>query len=433
VGLRLTRVVAIGVVAAVLFATPSAAQGFRVLVFSKTAGFRHASIPDGIAMIQTLGAANGFTVDATEDASEFSTANLARYAVVVWLSTTGDVLSSTQETAFRDYVEGGGGWVGIHAAADTEYEWPWYGQLIGGNAWFASHPAQQTATLHVEDQTHESTVHYPANFSFFEEWYNVANNPRPSVNVLVTIDENTYSGGSMGADHPISWYHEVGEGRSWYTALGHRSETIADTGFCQHVLGGIRWAAGAAGDSSVSCTATPTDGCIAAERASVDIDERVAGKEKLKVALNTLSVATAQSDFGDPVAANTGYAICVYDHAGTLCGEHRVARARQLCGTKPCWRNSSMSGYKYGDKAAPADGIHKMLVRGGGAGKGRLQASGKNNMGKGMVALPVGHAADLAGSPQAFVRIVTTDAGCFAATLTEVSTADGVRFRASTR
>src|SRR4051812_15770868 len=128
----------------------------KVLVFSKTAGFRHDSIPQGIAMVQALGAANGFSVTATEDAAQFTEANLAQYDVVVFLSTTGDILNDTQQAAFEHYIEAGGGYVGIHAAADTEYTWPWYGQMIGG--YFRNHPAgTPTATVKVEDADEPST------------------------------------------------------------------------------------------------------------------------------------------------------------------------------------------------------------------------------------------------------------------------------------
>jgi type 1 glutamine amidotransferase len=226
---------------------PASADGeFRVLVFSKTVGFRHGSIDDGIALVQSLGTANGFAVDTTEDAADFNSANLSQYAVVIWLSTTGDVLDDAQQAAFEAYIQNGGGWVGVHAATDCEYGWPWYGGLIGGNAWFQSHPSIQTATLNVEDATHESTVELPASFSIQDEWYNFQNNPRPSVNVLVTIDESSYDAGAdaMGDDHPISWYHEYDGGRAWYTALGHRDQTFADSRFQSHLLGGIQWAAG---------------------------------------------------------------------------------------------------------------------------------------------------------------------------------------------
>lgn len=220
----------------------------RVLIFSRTVGFRHASIADGIALVQSLGSSNDFVVDTTENAADFTKANLAQYGVVIWLSTTGDVLDGSQQAAFESYIQSGGAYVGVHAAADCEYDWPWYGQLLGGDAWFLSHPSIQDASLDVdpEEAGHPSTAHYPSRFEFRDEWYNFRNNPRSSVRVLLTLDESTYDPGSgaMGDDHPIAWYHEFDGGRSWYTAMGHRTETFEDADFASHLLGGILWAAG---------------------------------------------------------------------------------------------------------------------------------------------------------------------------------------------
>jgi type 1 glutamine amidotransferase len=219
-------------------------QPFKVLVFWKTAGFVHATeIVNGIALVQSLGAANGFVVHDSNDATVMNPANLAQYAVVIFLCTTGDILDPVQQTAFEGYITSGGSFIGIHSATDTEYGWPFYGALIG--AYFANHPAIQPATLRVEDGTHPSTRHYPARFSFTDEWYNFRTNPRATVDVLLAIDETSYSPGSgaMG-DHPIAWCHTVGLGRAWYTALGHRSETYAEASYARHLLGGILWAAG---------------------------------------------------------------------------------------------------------------------------------------------------------------------------------------------
>jgi cytochrome c len=223
----------------------AAAKRFRVLVFTKTTGFRHDSIPDGIALVQSLGAANGFRVDASEDAAVFNSQSLKNYRAVIFLNTTGEVLGPAQKAAFRTFIRQGGGWVGVHSAADTEHAWPFYGQLLGRGAWFLSHPAIQTATLLREEADHPSTRHYPASFSFIDEWYNFQADPRGAVDVLLALDETSYDPGSgaMG-DHPIAWCHGIGQGRAWYSALGHRSETYADPGFARHLLGGILWAAG---------------------------------------------------------------------------------------------------------------------------------------------------------------------------------------------
>ena len=154
----------------------------RVLVFSETAAFRHGSIPAGRAAIQQLGLQNGFAVDATEDSAQFNDANLAQYDAVVWLSTTGNVLTDDEQAAFERYIQGGGGFVGIHSASDTEYDWPWYGGLVG--AYFRNHPANQTADLVVADTAHPSTASLPTVWTRFDEWYNFQTNPRGNVHVL---------------------------------------------------------------------------------------------------------------------------------------------------------------------------------------------------------------------------------------------------------
>jgi len=242
---------AVMAVAALLAAPASpaaAAPVTKVLVFSKTAGFRHSSIPNGIAAIQALGAANGFSVTATEDANQFTTANLAQYQAVVWLSTTGDVLNATQQSAFQSYIASGKGYVGVHAAADTEYDWAWYGGLVG--AYFQSHPAIQQATIRVEDRSTVMTSHLPADWTRTDEWYSYRSNPRANVRVLMRLDESTYSGGSMG-DHPISWCQNYGGGRAFYTGLGHTEASYTETNFTRMLLGAIQWAGGA---QTATCT-----------------------------------------------------------------------------------------------------------------------------------------------------------------------------------
>jgi type 1 glutamine amidotransferase len=219
----------------------TAAGPYQVLVFSRTAGFRHDSIPAGIAAIRELGTEHGFTVTATEDGAAFAAANLDRYAVVVFLNTTGDVLDAGQQSAFEAYIRSGGGYVGVHSAADTEYDWPFYGDLVG--AYFAAHPAIQQATIRVEDRSHPSTAHLDATWVRTDEWYNYRTNPRSAVRVLVTLDESSYSGGTMGADHPLAWYRPFEGGRSFYTGGGHTVQAYAEPAFRAHLLGGIRYAA----------------------------------------------------------------------------------------------------------------------------------------------------------------------------------------------
>ncbi len=214
----------------------------RILVFSKTTGFRHASIPDAIAVVERLGAQNGFGVDPTEDSSVFNDERLAAYDAVLFLLTSGDVLDEAQKSAFERYIRAGGGFVGVHSASDTEYGWAWYGGLAG--AYFGGHPAIQNGIVTATDRVHPSTRGLPVKWTRVEEWYNFSSNPRPRVHVLATLDESTYSGGSMGADHPISWCQFYDGGRAWYTAMGHASETYAEPLFARHLLGGIQFAAG---------------------------------------------------------------------------------------------------------------------------------------------------------------------------------------------
>ncbi|MEV5674688.1 ThuA domain-containing protein [Streptomyces sp. NPDC052179] len=220
-----------------------AADPYDVLVFSRTAGFRHDSIPAGITAIQQLGAADGFTVRATEDAGAFTPQNLAGYEAVVFLSTTGDVLNTAQQDALSAYVDSGGGFVGVHAAADTEYDWPAYENLVGAR--FKSHPAIQQARVVTEDHAHPATSHLQDVWTRTDEWYNYRTNPRQDVHVLQSLDESSYTGGEMGGDHPITWCHPQQRGRSFYTGLGHTVESYSDPAFRKLLLGGIQYAAGA--------------------------------------------------------------------------------------------------------------------------------------------------------------------------------------------
>ena len=231
----------------------AAAPKFKVLVYSETQGFRHDSIETGVARIEQLGSANNFAVDATEDSTAFRANNLRKYDAVIFLSTTGNVLNANQQAAFENYIQDGGGYVGVHAAADTEYDWPFYGNLVG--AYFKSHPAIQEATVKVADKNHPSTKHLPDRWTRTDEWYDYRTNPRGDVHVLATLDETTYDGENMGtqSDHPIAWCQNFGGGRSFYTGGGHTKESYGEPAFQKHLLGGIRWAAG---DISGDCNAT---------------------------------------------------------------------------------------------------------------------------------------------------------------------------------
>ncbi len=222
-----------------LFSTTYAQDA--VLVFSKTKGYRHKSINVGKPAIMKMGSENKFKVDTTEDASLFTLDNLKKYKTVIFLSTTGDVLDSTQQLAFQQYIRQGGSYVGIHAAADCEYNWPWYNQLCG--AYFLAHPKQQNAEVDVVDKKFIATKMLPDVWKRFDEWYSYKN-IESGLNVVAKLDEKTYEGGKNGDNHPIAWYREFDGGRTFYTGLGHTDESYSEDLFLQHVLGGIKWAMG---------------------------------------------------------------------------------------------------------------------------------------------------------------------------------------------
>lgn len=210
-----------------------------VLVFAKTAGFRHASIEDGKEMFSRLASENAWTLQVTEDADLF-VKGLPRAKVVVFLSTTGDVLDDQQQQAFEDWFRQGGGFVGIHAAADTEYDWPWYGQMVG--AWFKRHPQIQKAEVVFEDTRHAITKGSPRLTVRNDEWYDYRVNPRGAVYVLASLNPSSYQGSEMLDDHPIMWCHEFQGGRAFYTGFGHTKESYTEPDFVRLVTRAVLWA-----------------------------------------------------------------------------------------------------------------------------------------------------------------------------------------------
>ena len=221
-----------------LFFLPQKQIKPKILIFSKTAGFRHESIEAGKIALMKLGQASGFIVDTTENAELFNTKTLKNYSAVIFLNTTGNVLNKAQEKAFEDFIRSGKGFVGIHAAADTEFEWEWYGKMVGG--YFHSHPEIQEAKLEVIDNKNLSTRHLPEIWTRKDEWYNYKNLNR-EVNVLIKLNTSSFSGSIHPNDHPIAWYHEYEGGKAWYTGLGHTRESYSDSLFLNHVLGGIKF------------------------------------------------------------------------------------------------------------------------------------------------------------------------------------------------
>lgn len=218
------------------------AQDNKVLVFHKTDGFYHNSIPTGIRTLKNLGDQNDFEVTATDDAAIFSEENLKTYNLVIFLNTTGNVLNENQEKAFEHYINGGGNFFGIHSAADTEYDWQWYGDLVG--AYFTSHPAIQKAEVKVVKPAHPTVAHLPETWSRTDEWYNYKD-IHGGIEELLMLQENSYEGGTNGDYHPIAWFQELeGGGRAVYTGGGHTKESYSEADFREHLLQCIFFAMG---------------------------------------------------------------------------------------------------------------------------------------------------------------------------------------------
>ncbi|WGK65737.1 ThuA domain-containing protein [Croceiramulus getboli] len=216
----------------------------QVLVFSKTNGYRHASIERGTALIKELGTANNFRVSATEDSLEINTKRLAETDLIVFLNTTLDVLGPDQEQALEKYIRQGGAFFGIHSAADTEYDWPFYGQLVG--AYFDGHPNNpnmRTARVFKSEQDHPTTAHFADTVVRKDEWYNYKS-WNAEIIPLLYLDESSYEGGTNGDDHPIAWFHESLGGRSYYMGAGHDAAAFDEPDFQEHMLRAIQWTLG---------------------------------------------------------------------------------------------------------------------------------------------------------------------------------------------
>lgn len=217
----------------------------NILVFSKTKGYRHQSIGAGQKALQKMAQEKNFTVSFSEDAEQFTDANLKKFHAVVFLNTTGDILNEQQQNAFERYIQAGGGYVGIHSATDTEYDWPWYGKLAG--AYFLDHPSTpsnvQKGRFIVQLKNHWATQGMPDEFERSDEFYSFRN-ISPKINTILTIDEKSYIGGKNPDFHPMSWYQDYDGGRAFYTAMGHTDETYSEPLFLRHLWAGIHYASG---------------------------------------------------------------------------------------------------------------------------------------------------------------------------------------------
>ncbi|MFE9132859.1 ThuA domain-containing protein [Streptomyces sp. NPDC007355] len=212
-----------------------------VLIYTRTAGYRHESIPDGAAALTELAQGLGRTVEVTEDQGVFTPGRLGQCAVVVLLSTTGNVLTPEGRTAFEAYLRGGGALLAVHAAANAEPDWPFYGELLGTR--FDGHPEVQPGLVLVDGHDHPATAPLPDRWAWTDEWYNFTSHPRDAdgVRVLARADESTYRGGTHGDDHPLVWCRDVDRGRVLFTALGHAPEAYRDPVFRAHLSGALAW------------------------------------------------------------------------------------------------------------------------------------------------------------------------------------------------
>jgi type 1 glutamine amidotransferase len=220
----------------------------RILYVTQSAGFKHDVLPLSAQILQDVGRrAGAFDVTATDDSSLVTRDTLARYDAVVFFTTGELPMSDDQRAALLEFVRSGKGFVGIHSATDTFYNWPEYGALVG--AYFDGHPWHQTVTLRVEDRAHPATSALPASFALDDEIYQFRNWSRANVHVLVSLDVSSIDLTAPGVnradrDFALAWTRNEGRGRMFYTALGHEPAVWQDTRFQQHLLGGIRWAMG---------------------------------------------------------------------------------------------------------------------------------------------------------------------------------------------
>lgn len=245
-----------------LFSTKLTAQKqFKALLITETAGWHHESISNGIAAINELAATHNFDIKRQQNATKVTAGVLKEIDVVIFLNTTANIFDEDEQIAFEKYIQSGNGYVGIHAASDTEYDWLWYTKLVG--RMFHIHPVQQTAKLNIIDRNFPGLEHFPDTLLWTDEWYEFGEEKVKGLNYLITVDEASFDpvvtwknsdtddngntidrvGKGMGKFHPISWYHEFDGGRSFYTALGHIEKVYENRWFLDHLYGGIYYAA----------------------------------------------------------------------------------------------------------------------------------------------------------------------------------------------
>jgi uncharacterized protein len=237
-------------IAQTVFIASFAQKQFKALLVTTTRGWHHEALHYGVVALQQLAQKNEFALDLFQDPKSFTDKNLEQYRVVIFLHTTGDIFDSSQQKVMERFIQGGKGFVGIHSASDTEYDWPWYTKLVG--RMFYIHPAIQTAKLTVLDKTFPGLQGFTDGRLWTDEWYEFGPEKVAGLQYALGVDESTYNaktngrdkkGEGMGTFHPLAWYHNFDGGRSFYTALGHVPATFSDAAFLQHIYAGIRWAA----------------------------------------------------------------------------------------------------------------------------------------------------------------------------------------------
>ena len=210
-----------------------------MLVITETKGYVHNSIDYGIDLIKKIGDKNNFNVYHSDDSKVMTSNNLKEFNSIIFLNTTGDILNDHQQRSVEDFIKSGKGYVGVHSASDTEYEWQWYGNLVG--AYFRNHSNVVDAKILTSDNTHKITEHLNPEWIIEDEWYNF-DYLSDNINVLLKLDESSYEGGEHPDYHPITWYHKYDGGRSFYTALGHKKEVFKDQRFIKLLEKGILYA-----------------------------------------------------------------------------------------------------------------------------------------------------------------------------------------------
>jgi len=306
-----------------------------VLVYSRTDGFRHDSIEAGALALEELAAIEGWTLVHTEQEDTLRS-SLHAADVLVFLNTTQDVLDEASQDVFESWLRNGGGFVGIHAAADTEYEWPFYGTLLGG-ARFKSHPRVQEARVVIEDHGHPTTAFVESPWVCTDEWYDFVRSPRGDVHVIASLDEGSYEGGTMGEDHPIVWSTPVDSGAAIYTGLGHTSARWGEPAFRSHIAESINWAAGDGwidlGDLAASWSPSPgwndagavaaTDGSLAARPGEGVLTNAATGRSGDLVSQSHFGDCELHLEFMVPEGGNSGvylqgrYEIQILDSHGS--------------------------------------------------------------------------------------------------------------------